>query len=123
MNIVTTTSTVARTIASPAAPPTRTIDTAQAIHQAAAQLLPFLEQGIPITTAELRTTMTDSFGGTDAQGFWVWKDAYEALEAAQVLFLRRFGAAILSRSASPQAALAMIKRIADLVPTHTRRSD
>ncbi|RWD52376.1 MAG: methylase [Mesorhizobium sp.] len=123
MNIVTTTSTVARTVASPAAPPTCTIDTAQAIHQAAAQLLPFLEQGIPITTAELRTTMTDSFGGTDAQGFWVWKDAYEALEAAQVLFLHRFGAAILSRSASPQAALAMIKRIADLVPTHTRRSD
>jgi hypothetical protein len=40
--------------------------------------------------------MSDSFGGTDAQGFWVWKDAYEALEAAQVLFLHRFGSAILS---------------------------
>ncbi|WP_245479316.1 strawberry notch family protein, partial [Mesorhizobium sp. M1A.F.Ca.IN.022.05.2.1] len=99
------------------------MDTAQAIHQAATRLLPFLEQGKPVTTAALRTTMADSFGGTDAQGFWVWKDAYEALEVAQVLFLRRFGSAILSRSASPQAALAMMQRIAELLPTHTRRSD
>nr|WP_295463198.1 strawberry notch family protein [Mesorhizobium sp.] len=123
MNIVTTTSTVARTAAPLAAPGPRTIDTAQAIHQAATQLLPFLDQGKPITTAVLRVAMTESFGGTDAQGLWVWKDAYEALEAAQILFLRRFGSAILSRSASPEAALAMMKRIAELVPTHTRRSD
>jgi hypothetical protein len=123
MNIVTTTSTVARTAAPLAAPGPRTIDTAQAIHQAAIQLLPFLEQGKPITTAVLRVAMTESFGGTDAQGLWVWKDAYEALEAAQILFLRRFGSAILSRSASPEAALAMMKRIAALVPTHTGRSD
>jgi len=123
MNIVTTTSTVARTAAPLAAPASDAIDTAQAMHQAAMSLLPFLEQGKSISTAALRTAMTDSFGGTDAQGFWVWKDAYEALEAAQVLFLRRFGPAILSRSASPEATLAMMKRIADLVPTHTRRSD
>lgn len=123
MNIVTTTSTVAQTVAPLAAPAPDAIDTAQAIHQAAVSLLPFLEQGKPITTAALRTAMTDSLGGTDAQGFWVWKDAYEALEAAQVLFLRRFGPAILSRSASPEATLAMMRRIAELVPTHTRRSD
>jgi hypothetical protein len=123
MNIVTTTSAVARTAAPPPSPASDAIDTAQAIHQAALLLLPFLEQGKPITTSALRVAMTDSFGGTDAQGFWVWKDAYEALESAQVLFLRRFGPAILSRSSSPQAALAMMKRIANLVPTHTRRSD
>ncbi len=123
MNIVTTTSTVAQTVAPLAAPAPDAIDTAQAIHQAAVSLLPFLEQGKPITTAALRTAMTDSLGGTDAQGFWIWKDAYEALEAAQVLFLRRFGPAILSQSASPEAALAMMTRIAELLPTHTRRSD
>jgi len=123
MNIVTTNSTVARTVAPLTAPASHAIDTARAIHQAAASLLPVLEQGKPITTAALRASMTDSFGGTDAQGLWVWKDAYEALEAAQVLFLRRFGRAILSRSNSPEATLAMMKRIADLVPTHTRRSD
>lgn len=123
MNIVSTTSTVARTAASLAAPAQDAIDTAHAIHQAGMLLLPFLEQGKPVTTAALRTAMTTSFGGSDAQGFWVWKDAYEALETAQVLFLRRFGPAILSRSTTPQATLAMIKRIAELLPTHTRRSD
>jgi predicted RNA methylase len=123
MNIVTTPATVARTAARLAAPAPHAIDAAQAIHQAAAILLPFLEQGEPVTTSALRVAMTDSFGGTDAQGFWVWKDAYEALEAAQILFLRRYGAAILSRSTSPQTVLAMMQRIAKLVPTHTRRSD
>lgn len=123
MNIVTTTSTVNQTVAPLTAAASHAIDTAQTIHQAAVSLLPFLEQGKPITTAALRTAMTDRFGGTDAQGFWVWKDAYEALEAAQVLFLRRFGPAILYRSASPEAKLAMMRRIAELVPTHTRRSD
>jgi predicted RNA methylase len=122
MNIVTTTSTVSRTVAPLAASVSHAIDAVQAIHHAALSLLPFLEQGKPITTAALRTTMTDSFGGTDAQGFWVWKDAYEAFEAAQVLFLRRYGSAILSRSSSPQTALTMLKRVAELVPTHTRRS-
>ncbi|WP_137935516.1 strawberry notch-like NTP hydrolase domain-containing protein [Mesorhizobium comanense] len=122
MNIVTTTS-VARTVAPLAAAASAAINTAKAIHQAAVSLLPFLEQGKTITTAALRTAMTDGFGGTDAQGFWVWKDAYEALETAQVLLLRRFGPAILSRSITPQAMLAMMTRIAELVPTHTRRSD
>ncbi|MER9865408.1 strawberry notch C-terminal domain-containing protein [Mesorhizobium sp. M0185] len=123
MNIVSTTSTVARTAAPLGVPAQDAIDTAQAIHQAAMLLLPFLEQGKPVTTAALRTVMTTSFGGSDAQGFWVWKDAYEALEIAQVLFLRRFGPAMLSRSTTPQATLAMMKRIAELLPTHTRRSD
>ena len=123
MNIVSTTSIVARTAASLAAPAQDAVNNAQAIYQAAMRLLPFLEQGEPVTTPALRTAMTTSFGGSDAQGFWVWKDAYEALEVAQVLFLRRFGPAILSRSTTPQAMLAMMTRIAELLPTHTRRSD
>lgn len=123
MNIASTTSTVARTGASVPAPTPASIDTAQAIHQTGMLLLPFLEHGKPVTTAALRNAMTNSFGGSDAQGFWVWKDAYEALEVAQVLFLRRFGPAILSRSTAPQATLAMMRRIAELLPTHTRRSD
>lgn len=123
MNIVSTTPAVARTTAPLDAPTPASINNAEAIYQAAMLLLPFLEQGEPVTTAALRTAMTTGFGGSDAQGFWVWKDAYEALETAQVLFLRRFGPAILARSTTPQATLAMIKRIADLLPTHTRRSD
>ncbi|MER9934290.1 strawberry notch-like NTP hydrolase domain-containing protein [Mesorhizobium sp. M0088] len=123
MNIVSATAAVTRTAAPLDAPTPASINNAQAIYRAAMLLLPFLEQGKPITTAALRAAMTTGCGGSDAQGFWVWKDAYEALEVAQVLFLRRFGPAILSRSTTPQATLAMMKRIADLLPTHTRRSD
>jgi predicted RNA methylase len=86
-------------------------------------LLPFLERGQSIATADLRTTLTNAFGGSDAEGFWAWKDAYEASEVAQVLFLRKFGAAISARANAPQAALSMLTRVAALVPTHTRRSE
>ncbi|WP_244571550.1 class I SAM-dependent methyltransferase [Mesorhizobium carmichaelinearum] len=123
MNIVTTTPAAALTAAPLATPASHAINPAQAIHQTAALLLPFLEQGKLVTSNALHAAMTESFGGTDAEGFWVWKDAYEALEAAQVLFIRRFGPTILSRSTTPQATLTMMKRVAELLPTHTRRSD
>ncbi|OYX82838.1 MAG: methylase, partial [Azorhizobium sp. 32-67-21] len=58
--------------------------------------------------------------GSDAQGFWDWKDAYEACEAAQLLFLRRFGSALMRQSSAAQ--LAMISKIAGLLPSQTRRS-
>jgi hypothetical protein len=93
------------------------------IYLAAGQLLAFLERGQAVTTKDLGDVMTRTFEGTDAGGFWLWKDAYEACEAAQVLFLRKFGSAIQSRSGSPSSALAMIVKIAQLLPTHTRRSD
>lgn len=86
-------------------------------------LLPLLERGQAIGAADLRAILTDTFGGSDAEGFWAWKDAYEATEAAQVLFLRKFGAAIVARANVPQAALAMLTKVARLVPTHTRRSE
>ncbi|WP_137114135.1 strawberry notch family protein [Mesorhizobium sp. GR13] len=122
MNIVTTASTATRTATPHIAPVSARIDGAVAILGAATLLLPSLENGKTISTGTLGAAMAESFGGTDAEGFWVWKDAYEALEAAQILFMRKFGSAILSRSPSPQAALAMMTRIAQLVPTHTRRS-
>ena len=50
-----------------------------------------LGKGDALDGRALRSAMEAAFGGTDAEGAWVWKDAYEALEAAQVLFLRKFG--------------------------------
>lgn len=84
-------------------------------------LLPFLERGQAIGTADLRTVLTNAFGGSDAEGFWAWKDAYEATEVAQLLFLRKFGTVISARAA--QTTLAMLTKVADLIPTHTRRSE
>ena len=54
---------------------------------------------------------------------WDWKTAYDACEAATVLFLRKFGPAMRARAASPAAMLPMLAKIAGLLPTHTRRSE
>ena len=49
--------------------------------------------------------------------------AYDACEAATVLFLRKFGQAMLAQGRSPAAVLPMLAKIAGLLPTHTRRSE
>ena len=67
--------------------------------------------------------MEAAFGGTDAEGAWVWKDAYEALEAAQVLFLRKFGSAMRTRAGSAAAMLEMLTRLAARLASQTRRSE
>ncbi len=96
---------------------------ADSILDAGRALLPFLERGQTIGAADLRSILMNAFGGSDAEGFWSWKDAYEATETAQVMFLRKFGGAIASRSNAPPAALAMLTKVAALIPTHTRRSE
>ncbi len=93
------------------------------IYLAAGQLLPFLERGQTVGTNDLRDIITQSFEGSDAEGSWLWKDAYETCEAAQILFLRKFGSAIQARTGSPSSTLAMMTKVARLLPTHTRRSD
>src|SRR3546814_12646030 len=65
--------------------------------------------------------MTAAFGGTDVEGLWDWKSAYDACEAAEILFLRKYGGAILMRAAP--STLMLIDRLAKLLPTHTRRSE
>ena len=98
------------------------IDPSAAIHGAAQILLPHIERGQRIDAATLRTAMEIAFGACDASGAWDWKTAYDACEAATVLFLRRYGKALLRKAGSPTAALPLLERIVDLLPTHTRRS-
>ena len=93
-----------------------------AVTQAAQLLLPDLEVGRRIDAGILRTAMESAFGASDAAGAWDWKTAYDACEAATVLFLRKYGKALLRKSGSPAAALPMLAKVADLFPTHTRRS-
>ncbi|MFC3677076.1 strawberry notch-like NTP hydrolase domain-containing protein [Ferrovibrio xuzhouensis] len=101
----------------PDAPP------ATAILAAAAHLLPHLEQGRPVGAAILRSAMEQAFGASDASGAWDWKTAYDACEAATVLFLRKYGKPLFRKAASPAARLAALTKIAGLLPTHTRRSE
>ena len=100
--------------------PSRAV-TPEALLAAAQKLVPTLVGGQPVDARALREAMTDATGGSDAGGVWGWKDAYEACEAAQLLFLRRFGAALAARPVA--ARLAALTKVAALLPTHTRRSE
>ena len=93
------------------------------IGAAAHLLLPHVERGRHIDAVILRAAMEQAFGGSDAAGAWDWKTAYDACEAATVLFLRKFGLVIRTRAGSPAAELSLLGKIAALLPTHTRRSE
>ena len=95
----------------------------RALLAAAAALLPRLEAGQALDAPTLRAALTRAFGGSDAQGAWVWKDAYEAAEAALVLFLKRWGRTMRREAGSPEGMLAMLETLAALEPSHTRRSE
>ena len=99
------------------------LDTSSALIAAARLLLPDLERGRAIDAKMLRAAMMAGFGGSDTDGVWDWKTAYEACEAAQVLFLRKFGPAMRARANAPAALLAMLAKVAALLPSHTRRSE
>ena len=103
----------------PQAPP----DKVSGLIHAATLLAQLLGQGRAIDSRALRSAMETAFCASDAEGAWVWKDAYEALEAAQVMFLRKFGAAMRTRAGSAAAMLEMLTRLAARLPTQTRRSE
>ena len=67
--------------------------------------------------------MTAAFEASDTDGAWLWKDAYEASEAAAVLFLRKYGSGMLRKAGGPARYLAMLERLSALLPSHTRRSE
>ncbi|MCX8571070.1 strawberry notch-like NTP hydrolase domain-containing protein [Aminobacter sp. MET-1] len=90
---------------------------------AAELLLVELEKGTQITTTMMRIAMEAAYGASDATGAWVWKDAYDALECATVLFLRKFGRRIRKQTQCRFAELALHERLFALMPSHTRRSE
>ncbi|MBM3552115.1 MAG: hypothetical protein FJX45_10175 [Alphaproteobacteria bacterium] len=91
---------------------------------AAQTLVTHLAKGRVIDAPALRAAMEAAFGASDAQGAWSWKDAYEAVEAAQVLFLRRYAPAMAARAENnPARILAMLSKIGALLPSETRRSE
>ena len=96
-----------------------------ALFAAAQTLLPVLEAGRPLDAATLRDAMTKAFAASDAEGGWVWKDAYEAAEAAVVIFMQRYGRGMRRNAGAggPRRMLAMLEALAALEPSHTRRSE
>ncbi|MCY4548399.1 MAG: strawberry notch family protein, partial [Defluviicoccus sp.] len=104
-----------------------TPDVSAPLLDAARSLLPVLEAGRPLDAPTLRDAMTRAYGASDADGAWVWKDAYEAAEAAVVMFVRRYGRAMRRRAGAgadgPRRMLDMLAAVAALEPSHTKRSE
>jgi predicted RNA methylase len=90
---------------------------------AARLLLPHLERGRRIDAAILRAAMETAFGAADATGAWTWKTGYDASEAATVMLLRKYSAALRAKAVSPAAMLSLLTRVAGLLPSQTRRSE
>lgn len=112
-------------VAVPAAAPLPLPQTgaAGAIFAAAGLLLHHLERGDSIDAPKLRAAMEAAFAASDTGGAWDWKQAYDACEAATVLFLRKHGKALFRKAASPALRISALSKIARLMPTHTRRSE
>lgn len=91
--------------------------------EAAKSLLAPLEQGHKLEASTIRTAMESAFGASDSDGAWIWKDAYEACEAAHILFLRKYLPSMRARAEGPAALLTMLSALAALLPTHTKRSE
>jgi predicted RNA methylase len=96
---------------------------AASIIAAAHDILGHFAAGRRIDAPALRTAMQSAFGASDASGVWDWKTAYEAVEVAQLLFMRRYGPAIHAKTTDPFERLKLVERIARLAPTQTRRSE
>ncbi|MBA2934637.1 strawberry notch family protein [Sphingomonas sp. CGMCC 1.13654] len=54
----------------------------------AREIAGLLRVGCPISRKTLARLMTRAFGGSDAEGAWSMRQAYDALEAAQVMLVR-----------------------------------
>ena len=117
----------AHAIAHPPPPSRPALCGADALLAAARTLLPVLEAGRPLDAPTLRDAMTRAHGASDAAGAWVWKDAYEAAEAAVVQFVQRYGRAMRRQAGAgpdgPRRMLAMLDAVAALEPSHTKRSE
>jgi hypothetical protein len=81
--------------------------------EAAGQIVSLLEQGNAISTVALCQIMINIFGGSDAEGIWAWRDAYDACEVAQVLFMRKLddGERIVGRVIAPSALSGLCRNL------------
>ena len=90
-------------------------DVAHALHQ-------LLLRQVAISRQTLQKLMAQAFGASDASGVWSMRDAYEALEAAQVLLLRDPAAHVLD-GATPWDQFRALQALERALPTQTYRSE
>ena len=75
-----------------------------------------------ITRQCLARQMAAAFGASDADGAWSMRDAYDALEAAQVLLLQRDDWRVMA-GADPDVIFAALLASQNALPTQTYRSE
>jgi hypothetical protein len=75
---------------------------------AARALTPHLNRSRPLDRRLVSGVMTTTFGGSDAEGAWLWRDAYDAIEAALVLQLRRLAPQIARLEDAPAEIAALL---------------
>ena len=90
---------------------------------AARALTPHLNRSRTLDRKLVSGVMTTTFGASDAEGAWLWRDAYDAIEAALVLQLRRLAPQIGRLEDAPAEITALLANLSSLSLTHTRRSE
>ncbi len=95
--------------------PSRLYDVAQSIAQR-------MRTGNPVTRPILKKLMIEAFQADDADGAWSMRDAYDALEAAQVMMLGDADCPLL-RGDCAQDIFARLRAFERSLPTQTYRSE
>jgi protein-L-isoaspartate O-methyltransferase len=82
-----------------------------------------LARSRPLDRRLVAGVMTTAFGASDAEGVWSWRDAYDAIEAATVLQIRRLVPQVARLEDAPTEIAAVLAAVSALGLTHTRRSE
>jgi len=98
-------------------------DVAANILAAARALSTHLARSRPLDRKLVAGIMTTAFGASDAEGAWSWRDAYDAIEAATVIQIRRLAPQVGRLEDSPAEIAALLASVSALGLTHSRRSE
>ncbi|EJL35977.1 hypothetical protein PMI01_01144 [Caulobacter sp. AP07] len=90
---------------------------------AARALAAQLNRSRPLDRKLIARVMTTAFGGADVDGAWTWREAYDAVEAALVLQIRRMAPQVARLEDAPAEICALLASLSALTPTQTRRSE
>jgi hypothetical protein len=95
---------------------------ARSLHAVARLLASRIAEGETVTRRSLSALMHERFGASDSSGLWSLRDAYDALEAAQVLMLAD-DTALAGDATDDRARVAALDAIAARLPTQSYRSE
>jgi predicted RNA methylase len=98
-------------------------DTAANLLSAARALAAQLNRSRVLDRKLVSGVMTTTFGASDVDGAWSWRDAYDAIEAALVLQIRRLAPQVARLEDAPAEICALLASLSALTPTQSRRSE